>query len=150
LLYLFFASTFTLGKAALMYVPPLLFIGVHITLGGILLLTYSWAVKRSSLRIAPKDYGAFANIIFFHIYLSYILEFWGMEQISSAKACLMYNMSPFFTAVLSYFFLSERFSKYQILGLIISFVGFVPVRSEEHTSELQSRENLVCRLLLEK
>src|SRR5690606_10328458 len=28
------------------------------------------------------------------------------------------------------------------------FVG--TVRSEEHTSELQSRENLVCRLLLEK
>src|SRR5690606_30709581 len=26
----------------------------------------------------------------------------------------------------------------------------VPARSEEHTSELQSRENLVCRLLLEK
>src|SRR5690606_41645943 len=25
-----------------------------------------------------------------------------------------------------------------------------PHRSEEHTSELQSRENLVCRLLLEK
>src|SRR5690606_41795999 len=25
-----------------------------------------------------------------------------------------------------------------------------PWRSEEHTSELQSRENLVCRLLLEK
>src|SRR5690606_41351971 len=25
-----------------------------------------------------------------------------------------------------------------------------PFRSEEHTSELQSRENLVCRLLLEK
>src|SRR5690606_39304377 len=27
---------------------------------------------------------------------------------------------------------------------------FVIIRSEEHTSELQSRENLVCRLLLEK
>src|SRR5690606_40976458 len=27
---------------------------------------------------------------------------------------------------------------------------YVPDRSEEHTSELQSRENLVCRLLLEK
>src|SRR5690606_40686180 len=26
----------------------------------------------------------------------------------------------------------------------------VKIRSEEHTSELQSRENLVCRLLLEK
>src|SRR5690606_40644503 len=33
------------------------------------------------------------------------------------------------------------------------FQGFTlghGVRSEEHTSELQSRENLVCRLLLEK
>src|SRR5690606_39561784 len=27
---------------------------------------------------------------------------------------------------------------------------YVLTRSEEHTSELQSRENLVCRLLLEK
>ena len=27
---------------------------------------------------------------------------------------------------------------------------FAPDRSEEHTSELQSRRNLVCRLLLEK
>src|SRR2546430_8468528 len=29
-------------------------------------------------------------------------------------------------------------------------VGLGPFRSEEHTSELQSQSNLVCRLLLEK
>src|SRR5947209_13700425 len=29
-------------------------------------------------------------------------------------------------------------------------LGFVHARSEEHTSELQSRQYLVCRLLLEK
>src|SRR5688572_32514438 len=29
-------------------------------------------------------------------------------------------------------------------------VGFTDERSEEHTSELQSQSNLVCRLLLEK
>src|SRR2546430_9172494 len=28
--------------------------------------------------------------------------------------------------------------------------GYLPARSEEHTSELQSQSNLVCRLLLEK
>src|SRR5690606_41882112 len=33
---------------------------------------------------------------------------------------------------------------------IISYVLDGELRSEEHTSELQSRENLVCRLLLEK
>src|SRR5690242_20979666 len=29
-------------------------------------------------------------------------------------------------------------------------IAFKPLRSEEHTSELQSHVNLVCRLLLEK
>src|SRR5690606_41094657 len=33
---------------------------------------------------------------------------------------------------------------------ITSTVANIEGRSEEHTSELQSRENLVCRLLLEK
>ena len=32
----------------------------------------------------------------------------------------------------------------------IESVGVILNRSEEHTSELQSRRNLVCRLLLEK
>src|SRR5690606_40132513 len=33
---------------------------------------------------------------------------------------------------------------------IEGFIGGLLFRSEEYTSELQSRENLVCRLLLEK
>src|ERR1039457_7449346 len=36
------------------------------------------------------------------------------------------------------------------LGLRTTFIGKVGNRSEEHTSELQSPCNLVCRLLLEK
>src|SRR3712207_8718954 len=32
----------------------------------------------------------------------------------------------------------------------LSGVHMLPMRSEEHTSELQSRQYLVCRLLLEK
>src|SRR5436309_5247165 len=34
------------------------------------------------------------------------------------------------------------------IGIVLATI--VGTRSEEHTSELQSRENLVCRLLLEK
>src|SRR2546430_12965801 len=36
------------------------------------------------------------------------------------------------------------------LGARIGWKFIVPGRSEEHTSELQSQSNLVCRLLLEK
>src|SRR5690606_18615713 len=40
---------------------------------------------------------------------------------------------------------------YGMLGVILGGrLGYILFRSEEHTSELQSREKLVCRLLLEK
>src|SRR5690606_39563182 len=43
---------------------------------------------------------------------------------------------------------------YEVLPLIrncfVIYIYVCTARSEEHTSELQSRENLVCRLLLEK
>src|SRR5690349_22801261 len=38
----------------------------------------------------------------------------------------------------------------QALGVLDAVVGLARPRSEEHTSELQSRRDLVCRLLLEK
>src|SRR5690606_40004720 len=46
-------------------------------------------------------------------------------------------------------FLKQRWFLVTVAALIVVLlVGFI--RSEEHTSELQSRENIVCRLLLEK
>src|SRR5258706_5821590 len=36
-----------------------------------------------------------------------------------------------------------------LLRIDLEDVGHIPLRSEEHTSELQSLTNLVCRLLLE-
>src|SRR2546430_5501642 len=43
---------------------------------------------------------------------------------------------------------SQVVSPAAIIGLLIA--GVLYARSEEHTSELQSQSNLVCRLLLEK
>src|SRR5690606_41539540 len=39
---------------------------------------------------------------------------------------------------------------YSLIIWIAVEIVIIGYRSEEHTSELQSRENLVCRLLLEK
>src|SRR5688572_31937250 len=36
------------------------------------------------------------------------------------------------------------------IGVLMCVPSFLRCRSEEHTSELQSQSNLVCRLLLEK
>src|SRR3712207_7493632 len=44
----------------------------------------------------------------------------------------------------------ELFPIFRRLRMLRNWGGIVDVRSEEHTSELQSRQYLVCRLLLEK
>src|SRR5690606_40573739 len=79
---------------------------------------------------------------------------------------LIYALSPVLIALFSSAVLGERLVFTQAAGIALSLAGFVHIalagrwhdlgavrltpRSEEHTSELQSRENLVCRLLLEK
>src|SRR5256886_11370354 len=45
--------------------------------------------------------------------------------------------------------LGDRAGKAQVLQQIAAAARLEIVRSEEHTSELQSQSNLVCRLLLE-
>src|SRR5690606_41451202 len=60
------------------------------------------------------------------------------------RAKTMTNMSD-----ASLLIIIPPYNRNYILALwVLSFRG--DHRSEEHTSELQSRENLVCRLLLEK
>src|SRR5690606_14387520 len=49
-------------------------------------------------------------------------------------------------SIIFVFWLMRMPKHMKVLPLAIALI----LRSEEHTSELQSRENLVCRLLLEK
>src|SRR3989442_6815295 len=48
------------------------------------------------------------------------------------------------------FMVFTRYTRYLVLLVCCGFFFLGFVRSEEHTSELQSRPHLVCRLLLEK
>src|SRR5690606_40527087 len=45
---------------------------------------------------------------------------------------------------------ADKLFRHFNFGAELTLARRVTARSEEHTSELQSRENLVCRLLLEK
>lgn len=127
LFYGLMASTFTLAKIAVFYMSPFFFIGIRMVLAGILLLGYLYFCKRSSLHVRSLDYSLFAQIIIFHIYGAYIFEFWGLQYVTSSKACLLYNLAPFITALLCYFLFKERLTRLQIVALIIGFLGMLPL-----------------------
>ena len=126
-MYMLFASTFTLGKAALDYVDPMFFIGIRMIIAGILLLGYCYTSGYRFQRNFWKDWKLFLSIILFHIYVAYVLEFWSLQYVTSFKTCFFYNLSPFITALFSYISFSEKLTHKQWLGLTIGFVGFILV-----------------------
>ena len=127
LLYMLLASTFTFSKAALIYAKPVFCIAVRMTVAGIVLLLYYYFFSRKRQFLEKKDRNFFAQIILFHIYFSYVFEVWGLVYITSSKACLLYNLSPFITALFSYFLFKERLTRIQWIGLTIGFAGFLPI-----------------------
>src|SRR5258707_11402109 len=63
------------------------------------------------------------------------------------RSCLLTALSlPLFVCRTK----SSQIDRFSILFLFSLLCGLNEKRSEEHTSELQSRQYLVCRLLLEK
>lgn len=126
-LYALLASTFTIGKAAIAYMLPIPFVALRMLVASALLLGYEIVVKKQSIVFHRKDLSLFIQLVLFHIYIAFTCEFWGLKCMDSSKAALLYNLSPFFTALLAYWFLNERMSIRKWIGLIIGFLGFVPL-----------------------
>ena len=149
-LYMLMASTFTFAKAALFYAPPILFIGVRMTIAGLICLVISClallnvCIDRNSLAFGCTDY-------LFHIYGAYILEFIGFASVSSSKACLLYNLTPFVTASFSYLLFGTRFTHKQFIALCIGFVGFIPLYISSSPQPIRSGSlvrDLIRKLLI--
>lgn len=94
--------------------------------GGSLLLAYHF-IFRPKQSFKRKDWPLFAKVAFFHIYLSFMPEFWAMQFMSSAKTVLMFSATPFISAIIGYYMLNHRLTIKKIIGLIIGFIGLVPV-----------------------
>src|SRR2546430_13487838 len=81
----------------------------------------------------------------------YTTLFRSKEQILKKAHETAYSIHPGSTKM--YYDLKERFLWYGMKREVAEYVATCDIcqrRSEEHTSELQSQSNLVCRLLLEK
>lgn len=127
LMYALFANTFTVGKLVMGLASPVFFIGIRMTIAGLILLGYTTFIEKKSLRIKKEQYWLFGLLALLHIYIAYIAEFWALKYVLSYKACLLYNLSPFLTALCTYAFCQESLSSKKILGLMVGFIGFIPI-----------------------
>ena len=135
LLYALFASVFTISKVGLGYTEPLFFIGTRMLLAGSILLGYQKFVKNQSFSFDWQVWRRVMRLAIFNIYLTNVFEFMGLKYLTSFKTCFIYSLSPFISALLSYFTFSEKLNGKKALGLIIGFIGFTPILIAQTTDE---------------
>lgn len=138
LLYALFASVFIIAKTGLQYTQPLFLIGVRMFLAGILMLGYQYFFQRQDFKLEKKHLMKVIYLAAFNIYLTNIFEFWALQYLTSFKTCFIYSISPFVSALFSYFIFSENITKKKWLGLAIGFIGIIPILLNETTTEEQT------------
>lgn len=127
LLFALFASLFTLSKSALEFSEPFFLIGSRMAFAGVLLLLHQLIFNRKAFQIKLQHALPLLMLGLVSIYITNIAEIWGMQFMSSAKACLIYSLSPFIAALFAYLMLKERLTAKKWLGLCIGFVGLTPI-----------------------
>lgn len=127
LLYALFASVFTVSKAGLGYTEPFFFVGSRMLLAGILMLSFQTMFKKEKFALTLERGRRVVLLALFNIYLTNMFEFWGLKYLTSFKTCFIYSLSPFVSALFSYWIFAERMTGKKWIGLIIGFIGLFPI-----------------------
>src|SRR3990170_3235791 len=111
------------------------------TFAGILLLSHQILFNRKNIKIAWDHIISLSLLGVLAIYVTNIAEIWGIQYMASAKACLIYSLSPFLASLVAYLVLKETLTKKKWLGLLVGFIGLIPILFA-HTSPTDLAKNL--------
>ena len=134
LLYALFASVFTVSKEALQHAEPFFLVGARMMLAGVFMLAFQW-IRGAPIIIKKQAWSRILRLALFSIFLTNVFEFWGLKYLTSFKTCFIYSLSPFLSVILSYFMFSETLTRKKWLGLIVGFLGFIPVLLSQTSQE---------------
>jgi len=136
IIFALFATVFPIGKMSLLYVQPIFLTSIRMICAGIILLAYHRWSTTTRVRVTPHLVCKLFLLAVLNIYLTNVPEFWGLQYLTAAKACFIYNLSPFVSAIVSYFVFREIMTIRKLIGLLIGFGGFLPILLSESTTEI--------------
>lgn len=138
-LYLCFTATMFLGSLILKtHHYPFFIAGARFFCSGVILLSlYILQHKKSILQQLPQLWAlSFFNYAFCLYTLSAIGFSWGMQYVNPVKACFVFVLAPFITAILLYFLKGEQLSRKKMIGLLIGFIAVIPIVLESGHEEI--------------
>ncbi len=121
---LFWGLSYVWVKIVYEYIGPLSTVVLRLLLSFIILIAIALPLK---IRILPKkeDILSFLFLAFLEPFGYFMGESIGLKYVSSTVASIMIGTIPLFIPFFAFFILKDKISRYNIIGLIISFIGLL-------------------------
>ena len=118
----FWSLSFVWIKEVYVSYGPLTAVFFRLIIATVLMLLYGW-ISKSLLKIEKHDYRAFFLLAFFEPFLYFMGESFGLKYISSTMGAIIIATIPLFSPIAASYFLGEKLSFRNFLGIILSFIG---------------------------
>jgi drug/metabolite transporter (DMT)-like permease len=118
-----FSTIFTVAKPTLESGGLFFLLGSRMVGAGLLLLLWVAIRRPSSLRVTRSLIPLVGISGALNFFLTNVFEFLGLAELSSWKACFIYNFSPFISALLGFILLREKMNARKWLGLLLGSFG---------------------------
>ncbi len=118
----FWALSFIWYKEVLVLYKPVSLVLMRLIISSILLLTVTASLGRLD-RIERKDIKSFVFLSFLSPFLYFLGESYGVSYMSSTLAAVIIATIPLFSPIGAYYYLKERISMMNFVGIVVSVVG---------------------------
>jgi drug/metabolite transporter (DMT)-like permease len=118
----FWAFSFVWIKIAYEVFLPLTTVLLRLVLSSaILFAVFGWMRKLQP--IAKGDHKWFLLLAFFEPFMYFMGESFGLQVVSSTLGAVIVSTIPLLTPITAWLFLRERLSVFNVVGILVSFVG---------------------------
>jgi len=121
---LFWGMSFVWTSIVFKYYDPITTIFLRLVLSSIILFS-GLVIFRKLEKIKKEDYKLFLLSSLFNPFFYFLGENFGLKLATPTIASVIIATIPLFVPVAAYFMLKEKFSKMNIIGIFISFIGIL-------------------------
>ncbi|WP_010287738.1 DMT family transporter [Kurthia massiliensis] len=130
-------GNFVIGKAVADHVPPFTLAFLRWCVALVVFLPIVWTSLKRDMKQIMKHYKIVIVLGITGVAAFNTLVYIGVHYTTSINASLMNMLTPVFIYLLSFIFLKERLTRFQLIGTAISFIGVMLIISHGSLQSLR-------------
>lgn len=117
--------SFVWSKVVFKYYDPITTITLRLVISSVILFAVLFLFYRKEIVPLGKDLKMFVLLSFFEPFLYFIGESFGLQKVDATITSVIISTIPVFTAIVGFYFLKEKLTLINFIGIFVSCSGVV-------------------------